>query len=449
MPRLVASGSPPRSLLAIIARVMALLVLGPLSSVHVQAADDSARVEATRSSSGVPNNSPALTTKAVSAVESGRYLAQAANCVSCHTASNGKPFAGGKAFATTYGFIGNVYSSNITPDRETGIGSWTEADFIRAMRLGIAPDDKHLFPAFPYTAFTKLTTPDIKALYAYLRTVPPVRAVPPSNSFWFRQRWAVGLWKKLYFKPGAVAPKATESDAWNRGSYLVEALGHCSACHTPRNVLLAERSDAHLMGGAQIDEVEPGKHRRWSAPNLTSAESGLGPWSADELKKYLKTGHSRRAGAFGPMNEVIANSLQHLTNTDIAAMALYLKSLAANENSPRETLSEEAHAAGQALYDEHCEECHLSSGRGGFRKAPPVAGNAIVQAQDAASLINVILYGATPAADLPASFDAWEDMPGFKDDMTDAEVAQLVNFLRANWGNRGGAVFADDVARQR
>jgi mono/diheme cytochrome c family protein len=374
---------------------------------------------------------------------------QAANCISCHTAKNAAPFAGGKAFEAPYRFLGNIYSSNITPDRETGIGDWSEDDFIRAMRFGLAPGGKHLFPAFPYPSFTKLATADLKAIYAYLRIIPGVHAVAPENSFWFRQRWVMTLWNALFFEPGELAPDPGQSDAWNRGHYLVEALGHCGACHTPRNLLLAERTDAFLTGGLQIDGVEAEKNRAWSAPNLTSAESGLAKWSIEDLKKYLKTGNSRRAGAFGPMNEVIGNSLQYLADSDVAAVAAYIKSIPANKESPHQTLSTDERSAGQALYDKHCEECHLSTGRGGFRKAPAVAGSAIVQASNAASLVNVIVYGTKPAGELPSAFDAWEDMPGFKDQMTDREVTALVNFLRVNWGNRGGRVSSTSVAAQR
>jgi mono/diheme cytochrome c family protein len=386
---------------------------------------------------------------AESPLEKGRYLVQAANCISCHTARNGAPFSGGKAFETPYGFLGSIYSTNITPDPNTGIGSWPEADFIAAMRSGVKPDGTHLFPAFPYTSFTKLTTPDLKAIYAYLRTLPAVHAPPRDDSFWFTQRWAMALWNEVFFESGEFKPDATQSDVWNRGYYLVEALGHCGACHTPRNLLLAESTGTRLTGGIAIGQVEGDKSRTWSAPNLTSAESGLAKWSLEDLRKYLKTGHSRRAGIMGPMNEVIANSLQYLTDADATAMATYLKSLPANGESAQQTLSEEERAAAQTLYDKHCEECHLSTGRGGLRKAPPIAGSAIVQAQNAASLVNIILYGATPASEVPNSFDTWDDMPSFKDKMTDTEVAQLANFLRATWSNRGERVSADFVAAQR
>ena len=234
-----------------------------------------------------------------SPVERGRYLVGVANCVTCHTAKTGTPFAGGRPFRTTYGLFGDIYSSNITPDRGTGIGSWTEGEFIRTMRSGVAPGEKRLFPAFPYTSFTKLSTADIKAIYAYLRTIPATRSVPPSNSFWFRQRWVMRLWNALFFNEGELALDSSKSQAWNQGRYLVEALGHCGACHTPRNLVLAERTGAQFAGGVHIDEVEAGKDRTWSAPNITSAEIGLAKWSLNDLQKYLKSGASRRAGVLG------------------------------------------------------------------------------------------------------------------------------------------------------
>jgi alcohol dehydrogenase (quinone), cytochrome c subunit len=384
-----------------------------------------------------------------SLVEQGRYLVQAANCISCHTTKGGQPFAGGNAFATPYGFLGNVYSSNITPDRESGLGAWTEADFTRAMRHGVGRNGEALSPAFPYTAFTKLTSADIHAIYAYLKSVPPVHATPPDSSFWFRQRWAISLWKRFFFREGEFVPDPARSGAWNRGSYLVEALGHCGACHTQRDTVLAERTDARLAGGMYVDELVAGKYGNWSAPNLTSSKTGLGNWTVDDLQRYFKTGHSRRAGIFGPMNDVVGNSLRYLTDADITAMATYIKSVAPNEKSPVQSLGAEARASGQALYDKYCDECHLSSGRGGFRKAPPVAGSAIVQAKNAASLINVILFGATPAISIPPSLYSWEEMAGFKDKLTDVEVADLANFLRSSWGNRGGSVSPDSVAAQR
>ena len=253
-----------------------------------------------------------------------------------------------------------------------------------------------------------------------------------------------------FFHEGELASDSNQSDAWNEGRYLVEASAHCGACHTPRNFSLAERGGGTAYGRHPTrTRLKPGKSRTWSAPNLTSADIGLAKWSVDDLQKYLKSGSSRRAGVLGPMNEVIGNSLRYLTDADASAMALYLKSLPAAGESSRQTLSADERAAGQALYDKHCDECHLSTGRGGFRKAPPVASSPIVQNRDASSLLNVILHGAKPSAENPNAFDAWEDMPGYKDKMTDNQIARRPNFLRTSWGNQGGRVSPQAVAAQR
>jgi len=382
-------------------------------------------------------------------VARGEYLAKAGNCVSCHTRPGGEPFAGGLEFHTPYGFLGQIHSTNITPDAETGIGTWTEEQFIRAMHAGVAADGSKLFPAFPYTAFTLVTEDDVKAIWAYLKTVQPVKYEPPSNGWAFAMRWPMTFWNAMFFKEGRYQPDTKQSEEWNRGAYLVEGLGHCSACHTPRNIALAEKQDMKYAGGTQPDLVEEGKVRTWAAANLTQAKSGLGGWSADQIQKYLKNGHSTKAGIFGPMNEVIINSLQHLTVEDTKAMAVYIKSLPALGESPKQTITEAEKTAGLALYKTHCDECHISSGRGAFMKAPPVAGSAIVQAESPASLINVILYGAKVGKGSPLPFGAWEDMPSFQNKMKDDEIATLSNFLRTEWDNLGGKVTAADVAKQR
>ncbi len=382
-------------------------------------------------------------------VARGEYLARAGNCFSCHTREGGEPYSGGLSFKTPYSFLGEIHSTNITPDPETGIGTWTEEQFKRAMHEGIAADGSNLLPAFPYTAFTLITDDDIKALYAFLKTVPPVKYEPPSNGWAFAIRFPVKFWNALFFKKGRFQPDEKQSAEWNRGAYLVEGLGHCSACHTPRNLLLAEKTDQKYAGGLQEDHVGDGKTRTWFAVNLTPSPVGLGTWPEAQIQRYLKTGHSTKAGIFGPMNEVVINSLQHLTTEDTKAMAVYLKSLPPIDDVPKQTISDEQKAAGAALYKKHCDECHLDSGRGAFLKAPPVAGSAIVQGRDAASLINVTLYGAKVGKGGPTPFGAWEDMPSFATKMTDAEIATLSNFLRTNWDNKGGPVTAADVAKQR
>lgn len=400
-----------------------------------------------------PAAAPAETDPAAPAVdplvERGAYLARAGNCFSCHTRPGGEPYAGGLSFHTPYGFLGAIHSTNITPDPETGIGSWTEEQFKRAMHEGISADGSRLFPAFPYTAFTLISDDDIKALYAFLKTVAPVKYTAPSNGWAFAMRWPVMFWNALFFKEGRFQPDEKQSAEWNRGAYLVEGLGHCSACHTPRNLLLAEKTDQKYAGGLQQDHVEGGATRTWFAVNLTPSPVGLGTWPEAQIQRYLKTGHSTKAGIFGPMNEVIINSLQHLTNEDTKAMAVYLKSLPPIDDVPKQTLTDEEKAAGEALYKKHCDECHLSSGRGAFLKAPPVAGSAIVQGRDPSSLINVTLYGAKVGKGGPVPFGAWEDMPSFATKMTDQEIATLANYLRTNWDNKGGRVTAADVAKQR
>ncbi len=436
-----------RALALAIAAVGAVLVVAAAHLAPAQDAAPAAAPATTTDPAAQPAEAPAPVDPLV---QKGEYLARAGNCVSCHTRPGGEPFTGGLAFQLpSYSFLGEIHSTNITPDPETGIGTWTEEQFIRAMHSGVAADGSHLLPAFPYTAFTLVADDDVKAIWAYLKTVPPVKYTPPSNGIAFAMRWPVAFWNALFFKEGRYQADAKQSDEWNRGAYLVEGLGHCSACHTPRNLLLAERADMKYAGGTQPDLVAEGKIRTWSAANLTSAASGLGPWPVEQIAKYLKLGHSTKAGIFGPMNEVIINSLQHLTEEDTKAMAVYLKSLPPLGESPTQTISDEQRTAGGALYKTHCDECHSNSGRGAFLKAPPVAASAIVQAANPASLLNVILYGAKVGAGSPSPFGAWEDMPSFQSKMTDAEIATLANFLRTNWDNRGGAVSAADVAKQR
>jgi mono/diheme cytochrome c family protein len=376
-------------------------------------------------------------------LERGKYLTDAGNCMSCHTRPGGAAFAGGVAFTTKFG---TIYSSNITPDTQTGIGKWKVDDFRRAMHDGIAVGGRRLFPAFPYTSFTKVSDTDIDAIYAFLRTLQPVRYSPPADGFFFRQRWAMMFWNPMFFKSGRFEPDAKRSEQWNRGAYLVEGLGHCDACHSPRNFFMAERASQAYSGGSFLEKVIGGQIRRWSAVNLTSSRTGLVAWSVDNLAKYLKTGFCPRAGVFGPMNDVIDKSLKNLSVEDVHAMAVYLKSLPRQESSEA-ALPEAAAKGGAEIYKDHCEECHMSSGRGGIFNAPPLAGSAVVQANDPASLINIILYGQDQPKDI--SVGAWETMKPYKDVLGDAEIAAVGNYIRGSWKNRASAVTPAEVARQR
>jgi mono/diheme cytochrome c family protein len=353
------------------------------------------------------------------------------------------PFSGGVRFETPFG---TLYSSNITPDSATGIGTWTAGDLRRAMHEGVAAGGYHLYPAFPYTAFAKVTDADVDAIYAYLRTLKGVRYTPPSSSLIFTQRWGMALWNTWFFAKGAFTPDPAQSAEWNRGAYLVEGLGHCSACHTPRNLFMAEIGAKAYAGGVLRDRVAPGKIRQWSAVNLTSAKNGLGAWSVGELTKYFQSGFSARGGTFGPMNEVIVNSLKKLTAEDARAMAVYLKSLPPQEYHGDGVTPQQADA-GEAVYKRRCEKCHSSSGRGGMFSGPPLAGSAVVQAEDPASLINIILYG--PETPKEVTFGAWETMQPYSEVLDDSQVAAVSNYVRGSWGNRAGQVKPADSARQR
>jgi mono/diheme cytochrome c family protein len=384
----------------------------------------------------------------VSAVERGHYLATAGNCTSCHTREGGKPFAGGLAFATPFG---TMYSTNITPDVDTGIGKWSEQDFARALREGVRPNGQHLYPAFPYPAFTKLRDEDVAALFAYLKALVPVKYAAPENElrFPFNQRWTLGMWKALYFQGGRFSPDKTRSAEWNRGAYLVEGLGHCGACHSPRNFLGAESSDMALNGGEYTDKVAAATVRPWSTPNLTSAPNGLHSWPVEELVAYLKTGRNTFAETFGPMNEVIMNSTRYLSDADVRAMATYLKSLPASKVTTGSTANADVLQTGETLYNVHCGTCHLPTGLGGEEESSGarLAGSPVVQASNPASLINIILYG--PQLPEPPLPKRWKRMEAFGDKLADDEVAALASFLRSAWDNGGGEVTTAQVARQR
>ena len=386
---------------------------------------------------------------AAAKIEAGRYLAVASNCSSCHSRTDGDPFSGGVKFKTDFG---TIYSTNITADMGAGIGKWTEAQFMRAMREGLDDEGKHLYPAFPYTSFSKFSDADISALYAYLRTLRPSTYQAPENDlrFPYNQRWLLGIWNWLYFDAQRFQAQPARGAQWNRGAYLVDGAGHCSSCHTPRNFLGAEQHDKYLAGGVYNDKISGGDWRPWSAVNLTQSDSGLKAWNLTDLTSYLKTGHGQRAGSLGPMNEVIGHSLRHLTDDDIKAIAVYIKSLPAIEMSETQSPSDAEQSANETQYTIHCGTCHLPTGLGatpGSELGPPLAGNAIVQAPSPASLINVILN--TSVVLTPAPPAGWKNMEGLGDKIDDEQVAAIANYVRSSWGNRGGKVSAADVARQR
>jgi mono/diheme cytochrome c family protein len=383
-----------------------------------------------------------------SVVDRGRYIAIAGNCASCHTTAGGEFMAGGLAFETPFG---TIYSTNITPDTETGIGAWTGGQFLTSMRRGVRPDGQHLYPVFPYTAFTKMIDDDIVALFAYLKSIPAVRREPQENevSFPFNQRALMAVWKAMFFEEGAFESNESESAAWNRGAYLVEALAHCGACHSPRNILGAEHSSRAMAGGEYVDRVPGGAMRTWSAPNLTSASNGLGLWPHAEITAYLKNGINTFVETFGPMNEVIMNSTRHLSEEDVSAMAVYLKSLPAHKEGAGDAPENSVLGMGRTVYNLHCGTCHLPTGLGDEESAPQLAGGSlVVQASNPASLINVILY-SPELPDPPLPTKRRKPMKEFQYLLTDAEIAAVASYVRSNWGNSAGKVTADQVARQR
>ncbi|MDH4071888.1 MAG: cytochrome c [Gammaproteobacteria bacterium] len=378
------------------------------------------------------------------------YLSRAGNCESCHTRAGGDPFAGGVAFETPFG---TIYSTNITPDAETGIGGWALDDFAKAMREGVRRDGKHLYPVFPYTSYTLASDAEVAALFAYFRTLPPVTYRAPENDlgFPYSQRWALGMWKALYFDKGRFVPDQDQSSEWNRGAYLVNGLAHCGMCHTPGNFLGARDDDLALTGGTYTDTIA-GKTLSWSATNLTSADSGLGLWSVEDIVSYLRLGVSSRAGVFGPMNEVIVNGTRHLKEEDLRAMAIYLKSLPANAKQNGSSPDEATMQRGSLLYDIHCGTCHLPTGLGSDDTGPPLVGSPVSLAADPASLINITLHGPQLPRTAPsAEWDArpWKRMESYAAKMDDEETAALLTYIRNAWGNSAGEVTPRQVANQR
>lgn len=379
-------------------------------------------------------------------VARGAYLAVAGNCATCHTADGGEPMAGGLSFETPFG---TIHSTNITPDPDTGIGGWSYADFANSMRHGVRPDGTHLYPVFPYTSFTRIDDGDLGALYTYLQTLPAVRRATPANelAFPFGLRPLLKAWKALYLEPGAYETDPAKTDDWNRGAYLVEALAHCGECHTPRNAFGAARAGLAMTGGEYLDRVPGGGHRPWFAPDLTSAETGLGPWPEEEVVGFLRTGRNSFIETFGPMNGVIINSTSRLDDSDVRAIALYLKRLPATAAITREAAPEGVMGRGRTIYNLHCGTCHLPTGEGDPEMAPRLnRGSLVVQAANPASMINVILH-APEGPELPPKWR--KRMEEFQYVLDDEEIAAVASYIRNSWDNRAGLVTPEQVARQR
>jgi mono/diheme cytochrome c family protein len=371
-------------------------------------------------------------------IQRGKYLTAAGDCVACHTPKGGKPFQGGRAIETPFGFI---YSANITPDRQTGIGAWSDDDFYRALHEGKAADGSRLYPAFPYPYYTHVTRDDVQAIRAYLNTIEPVVNSPPPNKFPFPidERIVMRPWNWMFFHESTFKADPQKPPAWNRGAYLVEGLGHCGACHTPKNFLGGDKSKRELEGS---------NLQNWFAPNLgADLRDGLGAWSEQDIVDYLKTGRNAHANATGPMSEVIEYSTSLLTPDDLHAIATYLKDLPnqANPDNGRQSasLDPKVGKAGEAIFVDQCAACHRTSGAGEPTFFPPLKGDANVQQPDPTTMIRVILEGArtVPTASRPTPLS----MPAFAWKLSDDQIAAVASYVRNSWGNAAPSVSPSQV----
>lgn len=389
-------------------------------------------------------------------IKQGEYLARAGDCVACHTAKGGKPFAGGLPMETP---IGVIYSTNITPDK-TGLGDYSFEDFDKAVRHGVAKSGSTLYPAMPYPSYARVSESDMQALYAYfMKGVEPVaQANKDSDIPWpLSMRWPLTAWRWMFAPAVEDYQAVAGSDpVISRGAYLVEGLGHCGACHTPRALTMQEKALSAQDGSAFLSGSAP--LEGWIAKSLRGDhKDGLGSWSEEQLVQFLKTGRSDRSAVFGGMSDVVVHSMQYLSQDDLTAIARYLKSLPAVDpkDQPHQYDKQVAQALwkgddsqrGASVYIDNCAACHRTDGHGYTRVFPALAGNPVLQTADATSLINIVLNGGT----LPATHAAPSTftMPAFAWRLSDQEVADVVSFIRGSWGNQGGPVKASDVADLR
>jgi mono/diheme cytochrome c family protein len=372
-------------------------------------------------------------------IERGRYLTTAGDCAACHTMpGSGKDFAGGRTIETPFG---NLLSPNITPDAETGIGAWTDDEFVNALTKGTGRNGTRLYPAMPYPYLTKMSRDDALAIRAYLRTVPAVRNEVHSNQlpFPFSMRWTMAVWDALFFTPGAFHPASDKSAEWNRGAYLAEGPAHCGMCHTPKNFLGGDKTSEKLQGYAL---------QGWFAPDITNdGRRGLGGWSADDIAQYLKSGHNRTSAATGLMSEMISLSTSHMSDGDLHAIAVYLKDQPGGKPGNNDKPDAAAMKMGESIYVDECSGCHTPNGKGTPGMFPSINGSPAVQQADPTSLMRVVLRGArSTGTDAAPTAPA---MPAFGWLLDDKQVAAVLTYVRNTWGNAASPVTADDVAAAR
>jgi mono/diheme cytochrome c family protein len=410
--------------------LMLALTVAPWSSMsRVFAATDA----------GTSTTTSATTDTRPDIVKRGEYLARAGDCIACHTAPRGKMFGGGLAMATPFG---TLYSPNISPDAQYGIGAWSADAFFHMMRTGRTPDGKLLYPAMPIAQYTKVTRADSDAIFAYLQSVPPVRepSRPQALKFPFNQRKLLLGWRTLYFREGEYQPDPARSVEWNRGAYLVEGLGHCTLCHTKINL---------LGGSSQRDQFAV---ENWYAPSLTSdKDGGLGDWSMKDIVDLLQAGISDRGAVYGPMAEVTYHSLQYMTDDDIKAMAAYLKTLPDNDpgrkSGPSAPTNTKVFELGSHIYADKCALCHGQNGEGHVQHYPPLARNQSIEMNSAVNPIRIVLNGGFPPGTQrnPEPYG----MPPFGQELSDTDAAAVVTYIRTAWGNHGAPVTEQEVNELR
>ena len=441
--------SAGRIVLVLIALV-ALLALGGMAWIATGPGPLAFAAESAGGSYAGPSPSgvPAELAKA-DPVARGRYLTQAADCESCHTASGGAPFAGGRAFRTQFGVL---YSTNLTPDRSTGLGAWSDADFLRGLHEGIGRDGQRLYPAFPYDAYAHMSDADALAIRAYLATLQPIRQAdrPDAMLIPFDQRWLMAIWAKLFAREQGFEPVAGRSAEWNRGAYLAEALAHCGACHTPRNLLQGLDNRRKFSGAVA---------QGWQAYNITSDRlTGVGAWRDDELADYLSKGHADGRGtASGPMGEAVDLSLTHLTPSDLHALVVYLRSVPALRAralpaklagpapaSPKSLVPVVGGERGKRIFEGACSSCHGWDGRGQLTTYAALTGSRAVNDPSAVNVAQIVLSGSRRTTPHGETF-----MPAFGAAYSDAEIAAVANYVTGRFGSAASHIDADDVANLR
>ncbi|TPL51474.1 cytochrome c [Mesorhizobium sp. B2-4-6] len=382
---------------------------------------------------------PAIAADQADQIIRGQYQAVLGDCAGCHTKPSGKPLAGGLPLETPFGAL---VPPNITPDRETGIGNWREADFRNMMKTGVGHNGVRLYPAMPYPAYTRMTDRDISDLWAYMTTVEPVSNKVEANQLPFplNVRLSMWGWNLLNFSETPFTPNPSKPAEWNRGAYIVQGAGHCGTCHTPKSFLGADKDSVFLQGASL---------QGWFAPDITNnAQSGLGKWSEDDLIQYLKTGVNAHSIASGPMAEAVENSTSKMTDADLKAVAVYLKSLGSDTGNVQSAKPEQARmVTGEAIYRDNCSACHGGDGAGAGALFPALSNNSIVAQGNTETLARLVLAGSQAvrtehARTTPA-------MPSLAWRLSDQEVADVLTYVRNSWGNAAPMVSSGDVAAVR